>query len=135
MRRLFILIADTIKALPLAFGASSGDGGTSANVDSDEEGEGAAGIFANNFNTTLRCLVNQLVDEAAIDVDAIELRLTECRLAAGGNTGGKVILGALIGQILPKLFSRYVALEQNQRTISPAHSTNCPLLTCCGIWW
>ena len=110
VRRPSSFIADTIKALPLAFDVSSGVGGTAANA-SDEEGRGVAGIFANKFHATLRALV----DEGVINAEAIESRLTECRLAAGGNNEEKVILDTLIEQILPKYFSRYVELEQNQR--------------------
>jgi len=120
VRRLSSLVAGTINALPLAFGASSSSDGTSADADSDEEGGGgAAGIFTKHTNAMLR----GLVDEGVIDAETIESRLTECRLAAGGNAEEKVILDALIEQILPKFFSRYVALEQNQRIAK----VRCPL--------
>ena len=110
VRRHSSLVAGTINALPLAFGAGSSSDGTSADADSDEEGGGAAGMFAKHTNAMLR----GSVDEGVIDAETIESRLTECRLAAGGNAEEKVILDALIEQILPKFFSRYVALEQNQ---------------------
>jgi hypothetical protein len=84
------IILEAIQQLPAAFdacGSDTGSGGggyTPANAASDEEGGGAAGMFVTKFHAALR----GLVDERIKNLEAIESKLTECRLessAAGSN--------------------------------------------------